>query len=47
VKVLIITGFTTDGSLEDFLEEGARGIMTKPFELQAFTQNVQRIIKEK
>ena len=46
VKVLIITGFTTDGSLEDFLEEGARDIMTKPFELHAFTENVQRIIRE-
>jgi two-component system cell cycle sensor histidine kinase/response regulator CckA len=47
VKVLIVTGFTTDGSVEDFLEEGARGIMTKPFELQAFTETVQRIIREK
>jgi two-component system cell cycle sensor histidine kinase/response regulator CckA len=47
VKVLIITGFTTDGSVEDFLEEGALGIMTKPFELQAFTENVQRIIRDK
>jgi two-component system cell cycle sensor histidine kinase/response regulator CckA len=47
VKVLIITGFTTDGSLEDFLEEGARGIITKPFELHAFTETVQRLIAEK
>ena len=46
VKVLIITGFTTDGSLDDFLDEGARDIMTKPFELHAFTENVQRIIRE-
>ena len=46
VKVLIITGFTTDGSLEDLLDEGARGIMTKPFELHAFTDNVQRILRE-
>jgi len=44
VKVLIMTGYTTDGSAEDLLEEGAARVIRKPFELQVFTEAVQSVI---
>jgi two-component system cell cycle sensor histidine kinase/response regulator CckA len=40
IKVLIMTGYTTDGSVEDFLKEGARDVIMKPFDLDAFTNSV-------
>lgn len=44
VKVLIMTGYTTGGSAEDLLEEGAARVIRKPFELQVFTEAVQSVI---
>jgi two-component system cell cycle sensor histidine kinase/response regulator CckA len=41
LKIMLMTGFTSDGSAEDFLEEGACAVITKPFELQTFTGAVQ------
>jgi two-component system cell cycle sensor histidine kinase/response regulator CckA len=46
VKVLIMTGYTTNGSAEDLLQEGATGVIRKPFELQAFTEAVQKAISD-
>lgn len=40
IKVLIMTGYTTDGSIEEFLKEGARDVIIKPFDLDAFTNSV-------
>ncbi len=45
VKVLIITGYTVDGSAQDFLKEGAVGVMEKPFDLNIFTNTVNKFIE--
>jgi two-component system cell cycle sensor histidine kinase/response regulator CckA len=45
--ILLMTGFTANGSLEDILEEGAAGVITKPFELQHFTTAIQKALSEK
>jgi PAS domain S-box-containing protein len=44
VKILIMTGYTTDGSAHDFYKEGALGIIEKPFDLEEFTQYVSKAI---
>jgi CheY-like chemotaxis protein len=44
VKVIIMTGFTTDGSADDLLGEGAISVIRKPFELQTFTEEIQKAI---
>jgi len=44
VKVLIMTGYTTDGSAEELLEVGAARVIQKPFELQAFTEAIRSLI---
>jgi PAS domain S-box-containing protein len=44
IKILIMTGYTTDGSLEDFRKNGALGIIEKPFDLEYFTQSVREAI---
>jgi len=45
VKVLIITGYTVDGSAQDFLKEGAVGLIEKPFDLNTFTNTVCKFIE--
>jgi two-component system cell cycle sensor histidine kinase/response regulator CckA len=40
VKILIMTGYTTDSSVEGFLKEGAKEVIMKPFDLEAFTNSV-------
>jgi two-component system cell cycle sensor histidine kinase/response regulator CckA len=47
LKILVMTGFTADGSAEEFRREGASGVITKPFELHEFTETIQRIIRKK
>jgi len=47
VKILLMTGFTANGSIEDFLGEGAIGVITKPFELHTFTEAVHKAISGK
>ncbi|HUT66279.1 MAG TPA: response regulator, partial [Spirochaetota bacterium] len=44
VKVLIMTGYTTDGSVEDFLKEGAKDVIIKPFDLDTFTGSVNKAL---
>lgn len=44
VKVVIITGHTTDGSAEDLLNEGALRVISKPFELRNFTSDVRTVM---
>jgi signal transduction histidine kinase/CheY-like chemotaxis protein len=44
LKILVMTGFTADGSAEEFRREGASGVIIKPFELQEFTEIIQRIL---
>jgi two-component system cell cycle sensor histidine kinase/response regulator CckA len=44
LKILIMTGYTADGSLEDFRQNGALGIIEKPFDLELFTQSVHEAI---
>ena len=44
IKIIIITGYTTDGSADDFVEEGALRVIEKPFELDVFTEIVRQAI---
>jgi PAS domain S-box-containing protein len=44
IKILIMTGYTTDVSLQDFRKKGALGIIEKPFDLQFFTKSVYEAI---
>jgi two-component system cell cycle sensor histidine kinase/response regulator CckA len=44
VKVLIMTGYTTDGSVQDFLKEGAKDVILKPFDLDTFATSVKKIL---
>jgi len=46
-RILLMTGFTANGSIEDFLEEGAAGVITKPFELHNFTAAIQKALSGK
>ena len=43
-KVLIMTGHTTDGSVQDFIKEGAEGVIIKPFDLEVFTDSVNKAL---
>jgi CheY-like chemotaxis protein len=45
VKIVIMTGYTADGSADDFVRDGALQIIEKPFELREFTKIVQRAIQ--
>ncbi len=40
-RVLITTGYTSDGSAEELLAEGAMGIVEKPLEIAALAQKVR------
>jgi two-component system cell cycle sensor histidine kinase/response regulator CckA len=44
IKVLIMTGHTTDGSVQDFIKEGAEGVIIKPFDLEIFTDSVNKAL---
>jgi len=43
-RILLMTGFTANGSIDDFLDEGAAGVIIKPFELQHFTTTIQKAL---
>jgi two-component system cell cycle sensor histidine kinase/response regulator CckA len=45
-RILLMTGFTANDSMEDFLDEGAAGVITKPFELQHFTATIRKALGE-
>jgi two-component system, cell cycle sensor histidine kinase and response regulator CckA len=42
VRVLVTTGYTSDGSAQELLAEGALAIVEKPLDLQSFTETVQK-----
>jgi len=44
VRVLVTTGYTSDGSAQELLHEGALGIVEKPLDLKGFAEKVQKII---
>lgn len=44
VRVMIMTGYTSDTSAEAFFREGNIQVIKKPFELQSFTRAVQQAI---
>ena len=44
VKALIMTGYTANGSVQDFLKEGAKDVILKPFDLDTFTNSVKKIL---
>lgn len=44
VKVLLVTGYTTDGTIDELLAEGAAEVFEKPLDFAAFTGAVRRLI---
>jgi PAS domain S-box-containing protein len=44
VRVLVTTGYTSDGSAHELLSEGALGIIEKPLDLAAFAEKVQETL---
>jgi PAS domain S-box-containing protein len=46
VKVLIASGYSVNGRLEDTLRSGARGFISKPYELRELLQRVRDILDE-
>ena len=44
VKVVIMTGYTTDASAVELFGEGALRVVPKPFDLQSFTDDIKSII---
>jgi len=44
VRVLVTTGYTSDGSAQELLREGALGIVEKPLDLKGFAERVQKIV---
>jgi CheY-like chemotaxis protein len=45
VRVVIVTGYTTEGSPQELLGKGAMAIVEKPFDIAAFVKIVQRILE--
>jgi len=45
-KVLIITGHAGDGSVQELIEEGARGYIAKPFDLDVLVGEVSKAISD-
>ena len=43
-RVLIATGYTSDGSAQELLREGALAIVEKPFDLTAITEKISGIL---
>jgi two-component system cell cycle sensor histidine kinase/response regulator CckA len=44
VRVLVATGYTTDGSAQELLREGALAIVEKPLDLTALTHKINSIL---
>ena len=44
LKVLILTGFTADGSAQELLKEGAREVLEKPVDLTVLMEKVQTLL---
>ena len=44
LKVIIVTGFTANGSALELLKEGAREILEKPLDLKVLTEKVQKLL---
>jgi AmiR/NasT family two-component response regulator len=44
VRVVIATGYTSDGSAQELLGEGALAIVEKPLDIAAFAGIVQTIL---
>jgi CheY-like chemotaxis protein len=45
VRVVIVTGYSTDGSPQELLGEGAMAIVEKPFDFAVFAGIVQRVLE--
>jgi two-component system, cell cycle sensor histidine kinase and response regulator CckA len=44
LKVLIASGYCADPSTKEFLETGARGVVTKPFRMKELLQQVRKVL---
>jgi DNA-binding NtrC family response regulator len=45
-KVLICSGYTTNGHVQEALDQGAAGFVNKPYELTNLLENVRRVLDE-
>jgi len=43
-KILISTGYTVDGEIEDLLNQGCQGFIKKPFSLNEFSHALRKIL---
>ncbi len=43
-KILISTGYTIDGKIEDLLNQGCQGFIQKPFSLNEFSHAIRKIL---
>jgi len=43
-KILISTGYTVDGKIEDLLNKGCQGFIQKPFSLNEFSHALRKIL---
>jgi CheY-like chemotaxis protein len=43
-KILISTGYTVDGEIEDLLNKGCQAFIQKPFSLNEFSHAIRKIL---
>ena len=46
VKVVIVSGFCSDDTPEDFSNTGARGFVSKPYDLDNLMRTIQKVLQE-
>ena len=44
VKVLIASGYSADASVEETIQRGAKGFVTKPFRVKEILRDVRRVL---
>jgi two-component system, cell cycle sensor histidine kinase and response regulator CckA len=47
VKVLLSSGYSTDGRVDEILDRGCNGFIQKPFKIKEFSQKMREILDEK
>ncbi len=47
VRVVVTTGYTSDGSARDLLGQGAAALLEKPLDLQAVAETVKRVLSRR
>jgi CheY-like chemotaxis protein len=47
IKVLLSSGYSIDGEATEILERGCNGFIQKPFNLNALSQKIRKILEKK